>query len=119
MSAQTDAPQDGAAEYISFDEFSRGLPQGRFRVIVNPVLAKPFVAHVTRVTPVAIAMIGPGIAVALAGYPWIGALLVAAGVVLRRTVRSQAPRILLHMASRMRPVYEEATEHGVMEVQRA
>ncbi|SFL94698.1 hypothetical protein [Variovorax sp. OV329] len=119
MSAQTDATQDSAAEYISFDEFSRGLPQGRFRVVVNPALAKPFVAHFTRVTPVAIAMIGPGIAVALAGYPWIGALLVAAGVVLRRTVRSQAPRILLHMASRVRSVYDQATEHGVMEVRRA
>ncbi|MBS0449770.1 MAG: hypothetical protein JSS14_00530 [Proteobacteria bacterium] len=107
------------AEYIPFEEFSTGLAQGRFRVIVNPALATPFVAHCTRVTPLAIAMIGPGIAVALAGYPWIGALLVAAGIVLRRIVKSQAPRILLHLVSRMPSVYEQATEHGVMEVRRA
>lgn len=116
MTSQTDA-QD-AADYISFEEFSKGLPQGRFRVIVNPELVKPFIAHCTRVTPVAIAMIGPGIAVALAGYPWTGALLVAAGIVLRRAVKAQAPRILLHLVTRMPSVYEQATEHGVMEVRR-
>lgn len=116
MTSQTDA-QD-TAEYISFEEFSKGLPQGRFRVIVNPELVKPFIAHCTRVTPVAIAMIGPGIAVALAGYPWIGAALVAAGIVLRRAVKSQASRILLHLVTRMPSVYEQATEHGVMEVRR-
>lgn len=117
MNTQTDAQE--AAEYIPFEEFSSGLPQGRFRIIVNPVLAKPFVAHCTRATPLAIAMIGPGIAVALAGYPWIGAALVAAGIVLRRAVKSQAPRILLYLAARMPAVYEQATEHGVMEVRRA
>lgn len=117
MNTQTDA-QD-TAEYISFEEFTRGLPQGRFRVIVNPALAAPFVAHCTRVTPLAIAMVGPGIAVALAGYPWIGALLVAAGILLRRAVKSQAPRILLYLTTRVQSVYEQATEHGVMEVRRA
>jgi len=117
MTSQTEA-QD-KAEYIPFEEFSSGLPQGRFRVVVNPKLAAPFVAHCTRVTPLAVAMIGPGVALALAGFPWTGALLVAAGIVLRRVVRSQAPRILLHLAARMSSVYEQATEHGVMEVRRA
>ena len=117
MSTQSDAQE--TAEYIPFEEFSKGLPQGRFHVIVNPALAAPFVAHCTRVTPLAIAMIGPGTAVALAGYPWIGALLVAAGIVLRRAVKSQAPRILLYLTTRMQAVYEQATEHGVMEVRRA
>lgn len=116
--SQPDATPD-AAEYIPFNEFQQGLPQGRFHVIVNPKLVAPFVAHCTRVTPLAIAMIGPGIAVALAGYPWIGAALVAAGIVLRRVVKSQAARILLHLASRMPNIYEQATEHGVMEVRRA
>lgn len=117
MTQQTDAQH--TAEYIPFEEFSNGLPQGRFRVIVNPTLATPFVAHCTRITPLAIAMIGPGIAVALAGYPWIGALLVAAGIVVRRVVKAQAPRILLYLTARMPSVYEQATEHGVMEVRRA
>ncbi|MNG36588.1 hypothetical protein D3C84_1236640 [compost metagenome] len=76
-------------------------------------------AHCTRVTPLAIALIGPGIAAALAGYVWTGGLLVALGILLRRLVKSQAPRILLHLAARMPTVYEQATEHGVMEVRRA
>lgn len=110
---------DAAAEYIPFDEFRNGLPHGRFRVIVNPTLAAPFVAYRTHATPLAIALIGPGIAAALAGYPWLGGTLVAAGALLRWTVRRQAGRILLHLASRVPAVYEHATEHGVMEVRRA
>jgi hypothetical protein len=117
MSRQNDAPDP--AEYIPFEEFRNGLPHGRFRVIVNPQLAPPFVAHSTRVTPLAMAMIGPGIALALVGYPWAGALLVAGGILLRQGVKRQAPRILLHLATRVPSIYEQATEHGVMEVQRA
>jgi hypothetical protein len=107
------------AEYIPFGEFRNGLPHGRFRVIVNPKLAAPFVAHRTHATPIAIALIGPGIAAALAGWPWAGSALVAAGVLLRRVVKVQAPRILLHLATRVPSVYEQATEHAVMEVRRA
>lgn len=117
MSRDND-PQD-TAEYIPFDEFRNGLPHGRFRVVVNPSLAAPFVAHRTHATPLAIALIGPGIAAALVGHAWTGGLLVAAGVLLRWTVRKHAPRILLHLAARVPSVYEYATEHGVMEVQRA
>jgi hypothetical protein len=40
-------------------------------------------------------------------------------VLLRRAVKSQAPRILLHLAARLPTVYEQATENGVMEVRRA
>ena len=107
------------AEYIPFEEFRNGLPHGRFRVIVNPKLAAPFVAFRTHATPLALALIGPGIAVALSGYPWPGGLLVAAGVALRWTIKRHAARLLLHLASRVPSVYEQATEHGVMEVRRA
>jgi hypothetical protein len=116
-----DGGHDGqdAAEYIPFEEFRSGLPHGRFRVIVNPALALPFVAHCTHSTPLALAIIGPGIAAALLGYVWIGGLLVAAGVLLRFAVKRHAPRILLHLASHLPSIYEQATEHGVMEVRRA
>lgn len=112
------APQPAAAEYIPFEDFSAGLPRGRFRVIVDPALAAPFVSHRTHAAALALAFIGPGIAVALLGHPGWGGLLVAAGVLLRWVIRKQAPRILLHLASRVPSVYEQATEHGVMEVRR-
>ena len=67
----------------------------------------------------AIAIIGPGIAVALVGHPWIGGLLVGAGILLRRTIKYKAPRILLFLAAREASVYEQATENAVMEVRRA
>ncbi|HUG24654.1 hypothetical protein [Piscinibacter sp.] len=118
MSLQNDA-QPAAAEYIPFDDFSAGLPQGRFRIIVNPTLAAPFVSHRTHAAALALALIGPGIAAALVGYPGWGGLLIAAGIVLRWGIKKQAPRILLHLASRVPSIYEQATEHGVMEVRRA
>lgn len=104
--------------YIAFEEFRAGLPAGRFRVIVDPERARPFVAARVNATPVAIAIIGPGIAAALAGYPVAGLVLVALGIVFKRAVRAQAPKILLHLASRQPSAYEEATAHGVMEVRR-
>ncbi len=115
--SQSTAAQD-TAEHIPFEEFRNGLRHGRFHVIVNPALAVPFVAHCTRVTPLAVGLIGAGIAAVLVGYPWTGGLLVAAGALLRRLVKTQAPRILLHLASRLPTVYGPATEHGVMEVRR-
>ena len=111
--------QPAAAEYIPFDDFSAGLPRGRFRINVNPALAAPFVSHRTHATALALALLGPGIAAALVGYPVWGGLLVAAGILLRWGIKKQAPRILLHLASRVPSVYEQATEHGVMEVRRA
>ena len=114
-----DRGAQAAAETIAFDEFRTGLPHGRFRVIVNPKLAAPFVAYRTHATPLALALIGPGIAAALVGHAWLGALLVAAGIALRWSVRAHAARILLHLATQVPSVYEHATAQGVMEVRRA
>ena len=113
-------PDDDAttAEFIPFEEFRNGLPHGRFHVIVNPKLAPAFVAYRIHATPLALAMIGPGVALALAGFPWAGAALVAAGILFRRAVKWQAGRILLHLASHVPAVYDHATGQGVMEVRR-
>ena len=113
------ASERQTAEFIPFEEFRNGLPHGRFRVIVNPGLAGPFVASRTLSAPLALAMIGPGIALALYGHLVTGAVLVTAAMLLRRTVKKQAPHILLHLATRLPSVYLQATAHGVMEVQRA
>jgi len=43
---------------------------------------------------------------------------VATGVLLRRVIRWQAPKILLHLASRQPATYDDARAHGVMEVRR-
>jgi len=43
---------------------------------------------------------------------------VAAGIGVRRVIAWQAPRILLHLASRQRLTYDDARAHGVMEVRR-
>jgi hypothetical protein len=106
------------AEYVAHEEFRAGLPAGRFRVIVNPKLARRYVSQRLLLVVVVTPVIGIGLALALTGRTWPGALLVAAGVLLNRAVMWQAPKILLHMATRNPAVYEVVTRNGVMEVQR-
>ena len=118
-SRRNTAPTDNdSAEFIAFEEFREGLPLGRFRVVINPELAKPFVMRRANALPIAIAIIGIGIASAVGGYPIVGLVLVMLGVLFRRGIRSQAPKILLTLASRQARIYYEATTQGVMEVQR-
>ena len=107
------------AEYVGFEEFRAGLPAGRFRVVVDPKLARRYVAQRLLLVVVVMPLIGIGLALALLGARWTGALMVAAGVVFHRLVMWQAPHILLHMAARDARVYEHATQNGLLEVRRA
>ena len=109
---------DPGAPYVAFEEFRDGWRAGRFHIVVDPVHAPRYVAHRTHATPIAIAIVGPGIALALAGWPVLGGALVALGIVLRRAIRWQAGPILLQMAAHQRAVYLDATSRGVIEVQR-
>lgn len=106
-------------EFIPHEEFRAGLPAGRFRVVVNPKLARRYVSQRLMLVVLVLPLIGVGIALALAGRTWLGAGLVALGVVFHRVVLAQAPRILLQMAARDPAVYAFATQNGLMEVRRA
>lgn len=106
------------AEYIAHEEFRAGLPAGRFRVIVDPKQARRYVARRLLLLVVVMPVIGIGLALALTGATWPGALLVFTGVALNRVVMWQAPRLLLHMAGRDADVYAFVTQNGIMEVRR-
>ena len=105
--------------YIPHAEFRNGLPFGRFRVVVNPALARPFVVRRTRIDLVAILVISVGAAIALAGQAVAGAALVVVGIAANRLVRYQSGRILLHLALTQPAVYAQVTSNGTMEVRRA
>lgn len=104
---------------VSYAEFCRGLPAGRFRLIVNPERAKKYIRHRLLIVPITLPMMGVGVALALSGYPWAGLVLVAAGVGLNRLVTAQAPRILLHLATREARTYHEAIDYEILEVRLA
>ena len=106
------------AEYVSHDEFRTGLPNGRFRVIVNPKLARGYVGQRLWLLPVVLPIIGAGVALALSGSTIAGGLLVVVGIALNRAVVWNAGKILLYLASRDRSVYEFSTLNGIMEVRR-
>ena len=114
----TDTDADASAPYISFDDFRAGWRHGRFHIVVDPKRAPRYVAHRIHATWIALAIIGPGIALALSGQALAGALLVALGIALRRAITWQAPKILVQMAAQQAEVYHDATTRGVMEVQR-
>jgi len=118
VSAPTEVDDDRFVPYIAHDEFRSGLPQGRFRIVVNPALARPYVVQRTHVNVLAVVPIGIGASLALAGQAGPGVVLVAAGILANRLVRGQAAKILLHLALRDPKVYAEVTGNGVMEVRR-
>jgi hypothetical protein len=114
-----DAAEKGFAEYVAFEEFRAGLPAGHFRLVVDPKLARRFVSQRLMLLVVLMPLIGLGIALALLGARWTGALLVFGGIALHRLVMWQAPQVVVHMAARNPKVYEQVTQQGVMEVRRA
>lgn len=115
----TDAAAGEFAEYVAYEDFRSGLPAGRFRVIVDPKLARRYVSQRLMLIVVVVPLIGVGMALALTGRPWGGAALIAAGVLLNRVVMWQAGRILLHLALHDAKTYLQVTQAGVMEVRRA
>jgi hypothetical protein len=112
------APAEDFAEYIPHAEFRAGLPAGRFRLVVDPKLARRFVTQRLMLMVVLMPVIGVGIALVLTGHTWLGALLVFGGVALNRILMWQAPKILVQMAAHNPAVYETVTQQGVMEVRR-
>jgi hypothetical protein len=104
------------ALHISHEEFSAGLPAGRFNVIVNPALAQKYVRHRLFVVGIALPMLGIGAALAISGYPWMGLPLVAVGFLLPRVIKAQAPKILLYLAQHDAKTYFEAMKFGILEV---
>ena len=114
----TDSDLAASAPYVAFADFRDGWRHGRFRIVVDQKRAPGFVAHRIHATWLALALVGPGIALALAGQALAGAVLVALGIALRRIVQWQAPKILVQMAAQQAAVYHDATARGVLEVQR-
>lgn len=106
-------------EFIPFNEFKNGLPFGRFRVIVNPKLAQKFMKDRLNVVPVSLILIILGLAMAFYGSRWFGGAMVIIGVVINRLVKAQAPKMVLHLATRDAAIYRELLDKEVMSVHRA
>lgn len=104
------------ALHVPFGEFCAGLPAGRFRVIVNPVLAQKYVRNRLFVVGISLPLLGVGAALAVSGYTWPGLLLVAAGGLLPRVIKAQSGKILLFLAQHDAKTYVEATSEGMLEV---
>jgi hypothetical protein len=118
--ASTDADSDEPGlPFVGHDEFRRGVGFGHFRIVVNPVLARPYVVRRSRIDLLAASVIGIGALLAVAGHALPGLILVLLGIAGNRLVRRQAGPMVLHMAIRDASVYDEVTSNGVMEVRRA
>jgi hypothetical protein len=115
--AATDDDAD-AVPFIAYAEFRNGVAHGRFRIVVNPKLAQPYVLQRTWINVVSMAFIGAGAVLALGQQAWTGGVLVALGIAANRIVRWQAPKIVLHLAQADAATYDEVTRLGILEVQR-
>lgn len=117
--AETQFPDTPEPIEVPYAEFRSGLPNGRFRVIVNPDRARKYVKHRLLLTFVLLPLITAGAALALAGFPIPGLILVVLGIATHRIVKTQAPKILLHMALKDEKTYREAIDFEILEVRLA
>ena len=116
MNPSDQVPPEHEALNIPHGEFSAGLPAGRFKVIVNPLLAQKYVRHRLFIVGISLPLLGIGAALAISGYFWAGLPLVAAGFLLPRVIKAQAPKILLYLAQHDAKTYLEAMNFGILEV---
>ena len=112
----SEAAPENEAIAVTHAEFNAGLPLGRYRLIVNPDRAYRYVRHRLFINGVSVPMMGVGIGLVLWGYTYIGLAIGILGLVLRRVVKSQAPRILLHLAQNDAKTYYDTIEFEIMEV---
>ncbi len=101
---------------IPHADFSRGLPHGRYRVVVNPERAQKYLQARLLLKLVCLPLLGVGAALAISGYAIAGLILVAVGMLLPRVVKKKAPQILLYLATRDAAIYKEAVDHEILEV---
>lgn len=101
---------------VSHEEFRRGLPYGRYRVVVNPTLAQKYVQYRLWIKRLMLPVIGIGVALGFSGYLWAGLPLVLIGMLAPRLIRKKAPELLLHLATRDKDIYREAIEYEILEV---
>ena len=47
--SEDSAADDSSVPYIAHHEFRNGAAHGRFRIVVNPALARPYVVRRTRI----------------------------------------------------------------------
>ncbi len=116
MTPPEPAHPDDEPLHVPHPEFSAGLPAGRFNVIVNPVLAQKYIRHRLFVVGISLPLLGIGAALAISGYVWAGLPMVAAGFLLPRVIKAQAPKILLYLAQQDAKTYLEAMKFGILEV---
>jgi hypothetical protein len=113
-----DTTSDSQPLLLAHDEFRAGVPAGRFNLIVNPERAQRYVKHRLFVVQISLPLLGIGAALAMSGYPWVGAPLVLVGMMLHRVIKAHATKILLHLALSDAKTYFEAMEFAILEVRR-
>jgi hypothetical protein len=101
---------------VSHANFVRGLPVGRYRVIVNPERARKYMQGRLLVKLVCLPILGLGAALAIAGQVLWAIPFVAIGFLVPRMVKRRAPEMLLYLAQRDAAVYRDAVEQEILEV---
>lgn len=101
---------------VAHADFVRGLPVGRYRVVVNPERARAYMQGRLLVKLVCLPILGLGAALAIAGQVLWAIPLIAIGLLVPRMVKHRAPQMLLHLAQRDEAVYREAVEQEILEV---
>lgn len=99
---------------MTHDEFVAAWRSGKVAVAVDSAAAAAFVSARLLLPFVAVAVIGCGIALVLAGWIWTGLALGAAGVVVPRLIKRGARRFLLSQIATDPQLYADGLAAGAI-----
>lgn len=98
------------------DEFVEAWREGKVAVAVDSPAAAAFLSARLLLPFVAVAVIGGGIALVLAGWIWVGLALGAAGIIVPRLIKRGARRFLLSQIATDAQLYADGVAAGAIRV---
>jgi len=97
-------------------EFVTAIHGGAITVRFDPKGSARFLSAQLLLPLVMMPVLGVGVALALTGWIWTGLLIIAAGVIVPRLIKRNAPRFLIQLALDDEKVYRNLLRAQVMQI---
>ena len=97
-------------------EFVTGIHAGAIQVRFDAKDAARFLSARLLLPLVMMPVLGVGVALALTGWIWTGLLIIAAGIIVPRLIKRNAPRLLIQLALEDEKLYQNLLRAQVMQI---
>ncbi len=97
-------------------EFINALHDGSITINFDRKEAARFVSGQLLLPLIMMPVLGIGVALALTGWIWTGLLMIAAGFIVPRLIKHNAPQFLIQQALSDERIYQELVRSGIMQI---